>query len=81
VCYSHGYIYIPSPSSALVRRVSLDGTVETFIGTQTRQVIDGAIEGADFERPNACAFDADGTVLYVTDREQGLLRRVDAGAP
>ncbi|HET9862982.1 MAG TPA: hypothetical protein VFP37_06035 [Steroidobacteraceae bacterium] len=81
VCYSHGYIYIPSPSSALVRRLSLDGTVETFIGTETRQLIDGPIAGADFERPNACAFDADGTILYVTDRDHGLLRRVDAGAP
>ena len=55
VCYSHGYIYIPSPSAALVRRVSLTGTVETFIGTATRQIIDGPIASADFERPNSCA--------------------------
>jgi len=81
VCYSRGYIYIPSPSSALVRRVSLSGTVETFIGTPTRQVIDGPIGSADFERPNACAISADGTIMYVTDRERGLLRRVDAGPP
>src|SRR6185436_13050144 len=81
VCYSRGYIYIPSPSSALVRRVSLSGTVETFIGTPTRQVIDGPIASADFERPNACAISADGAVMYVTDRERGLLRRVDAGPP
>ena len=81
VCYSHGYIYIPSPSSALVRRVSVEGTVETFIGTETRQTIDGPIASADFERPNSCAFSADGTVLYVMDRENGLLRKVDAGMP
>lgn len=81
VCYSHGYIYIPSPVSALVRRVSLDGAVETFIGTETRQIVDGPIATADFERPNACAMTADGTVMYVMDRERGLLRRVDAGMP
>lgn len=81
VCYSHGYIYIASPSSALVRRVSVDGTTETFIGTETRQVIDGPIASADFERPNSCAFTADGTIMYVVEREKGLLRRVDAGAP
>lgn len=81
VCYSHGYIYIPSPASALVRRLSLDGAVETFIGTETRQIVDGPIASADFERPNSCAMTADGTILYVMDREKGLLRRVDAGMP
>jgi hypothetical protein len=81
VCYSHGHIYIPSPASALVRRLSLDGTVEDFIGTPTRQVVDGPIASADFERPNSCAITADGTVMYVMDREKGLLRRVDAGMP
>lgn len=81
VCYSHGYIYIASPTSALVRRVSVGGAVETFIGTETRQIIDGPIAGADFERPNSCAFSADGTIMYVMEREKGLLRRVDAGPP
>lgn len=81
VCYSHGYIYIPSPTSALVRRVSLTGTVETFIGTSTRQVIDGPIGSADFDRPNACAISADGTTMYVMEREKGSVRKVDAGMP
>jgi sugar lactone lactonase YvrE len=81
VCYSHGYIYVPSPSSALIRRVSLDGTVDTFIGTETRQIIDGPIASADFERPNSCAISADGTIMYVMEREKGLLRKIDAGAP
>jgi len=79
VCYSHGYIYIPSPSAALVRRVSLSGTVETFIGTPTRQIIDGPIASADFERPNSCAISADGTIMYVMEREKGILRKVAAG--
>jgi sugar lactone lactonase YvrE len=61
--------------------VSLSGTVETFIGTETRQVVDGPISSADFERPNSCAFNADGTIMYVMEREKGLLRKVDAGAP
>ena len=81
VCYSHGYIYIASPGSALVRRVSLGGTVENFIGTETRQIVDGPIASADFERPNSCAFTADGTIMYVMEREKGLLRKVDAGMP
>ncbi len=61
--------------------VSLEGAVETFIGTTTRQTIDGPLAIADFERPNSCAFTPDGTIMYVMDRDTGLLRKVDAGAP
>ncbi len=43
------------------RRVNLEGVVETFIGTTTRQTIDGPLAIADFERPNSCAFTPDGT--------------------
>lgn len=81
ICYSNGYIYMPGPADALIRRVSLDGAVETFIGTTTRQTIDGPLAIADFERPNSCAFTPDGTIMYVMDRDTGLLRRVDSGTP
>ncbi|HEU5134116.1 MAG TPA: hypothetical protein VFU13_03130 [Steroidobacteraceae bacterium] len=81
ICYSNGYIYMPSPADALVRRVSLEGTVETFVGTTTRQTIDGPLAIADFERPNSCAFTPDGTIMYVMDRDNGLLRKIDSGMP
>jgi hypothetical protein len=81
ICYSHGYIYMPGPADALVRRVSLAGAVETFIGTPVRQTVDGPLAIADFARPNSCAFTPDGTILYVMDRDTGLLRKVDAGPP
>jgi sugar lactone lactonase YvrE len=81
ICYSNGYIYMPSPGDALLRRVSLEGAVETFIGTTTRQTIDGPLAIADFERPNSCAFTPDGTIMYVMDRDTGLLRKVDSGMP
>ena len=81
ICYSNGYIYMPGPADALIRRVSLEGAVETFIGTTTRQTIDGPLAIADFERPNSCAFTPDGTIMYVMDRDNGLLRKVDSGTP
>jgi hypothetical protein len=81
VCYSRGYIYVPSPTIAQVRRVSLDGTVDTFSGTATRQIIDGPLATADFFRPNSCTISKDGTIMYVMEREHGILRRIDAGAP
>ena len=81
ICYSNGYIYMPGPADALVRRVSLEGAVETFVGTTTRQTVDGPLAIADFERPNSCAFTPDGSIMYVMDRDNGLLRKVDSGAP
>jgi sugar lactone lactonase YvrE len=81
ICYSDGYIYMPSPADALVRRVRVDGQVEVFFGTTTRQTIDGPLAIADLERPNSCGFTADGTIMYVMDRDNGLLRKVDAGMP
>jgi sugar lactone lactonase YvrE len=81
ICYTNGHIYMPNMADALVRRVSLEGAVEIFIGTTTRQTIDGPLAIADFERPNSCAFTPDGTIMYVMDRDNGLLRKVDAGKP
>ncbi len=81
ICYSNGFFYVPSPGDALIRRVSLDGVVETFTGTTTRQTIDGPLAVADFDRPNSCDFSPDGTILYVMDRGTGRLRKVDAGMP
>lgn len=81
ICYSRGYIYMPNPADALLRRVSLEGAVETFVGTTTRQTVDGPLAIADFERPNSCALTPDGTIMYVMDRDNGLLRKIHSGAP
>ena len=81
VCYSRGYIYVASPTISQVRRVGLDGTVDTLSGTEARQIIDGPLATADFFRPNSCTISKDGTIMYVMEREHGILRRIDAGAP
>jgi len=81
LCYSHGYIYVPSPADDQIRRVTLDGTVEHFAGTSARQTIDGPIAGASFLRPSACDFGEDGSVMYVLDWESGLIRKIDSGNP
>ncbi len=81
ICYSHGVIFAPSPAAALIRRVKLDGTVEHFTGTTVRQSIDGPLAIADFSRPNSCDVAEDGSVVYVVDRDTGLLRKIASGAP
>lgn len=82
ICYSHGVIFAPSPAAALIRRVKLeDGTVEHFTGTTVRQSIDGPLAIADFARPNSCDVAEDGSVVYIVDRDTGLLRKVASGTP
>jgi hypothetical protein len=82
ICYSHGVIFAPSPAAALIRRVKLeDGTVEHFTGTNVRQSIDGPLAIADFARPNSCDVAEDGSVVYIVDRDTGLLRKVASGTP
>jgi hypothetical protein len=81
ICYSHGVIFAPSPGAALIRRVKLDGTVEHFTGTTVRQSIDGPLEIADFARPNSCDVAEDGSVVYVVDRQTGLVRKIASGTP
>lgn len=78
ICYNKGYIYIPSPTGARVRRVSLSGTVENVVGTGVSKTVDGLLDVAAFMRPNSCDFSADGTILYVVDRDSGRLRKVDS---
>jgi sugar lactone lactonase YvrE len=82
ICYSHGVIFAASPAAALIRRVKLeDGTVEHFTGTTVRQSIDGPLAIADFSRPNSCDVAEDGSVVYVVDRDTGLVRKIASGTP
>ncbi|HET7811752.1 MAG TPA: hypothetical protein VFL16_14375 [Steroidobacteraceae bacterium] len=81
VCYSNGYIYAPSPGGAVVRRISLGGAVELVAGTGKPKSTDGPVADAEFQKPNSCAFNADGTILYVVDRDSGRVRQIDAGTP
>lgn len=78
ICYANGYIYLPSPGGSRVRRVSLSGTVENFIGTGVPKTVDGPIATAAFMKPNSCDFSADGSTMYVVDRDTGRLRKVDS---
>lgn len=81
LCYNNGHIYAPNPRDALVRRISLDGTVEMFAGSNQRQAVDGPLSVANFGRPNACDFSEDGTEMYIMDTDANSMRKVDAGNP
>ncbi len=56
---------------------TLDGELVDVIGTGLEGVGDGAFDEAEFRRPQGMALSADGSTLYVADRENHLIRAVD----
>lgn len=57
-----------------------DGQVSRVIGSGTEGRTDGSIAVASFSRPEGVAVTPDGQTLYVADRANHLLRRVDLAA-
>ena len=59
---------------------TLDGELIDVIGTGAEGVRDGAFDEAEFRRPQGMALSADGSTLYVADRENHLVRAVNVDA-
>ena len=69
-----GVIYVTDGGSHRVRRITLDGRVETLAGG-VRGFADGPAAAAQFDTPSAIALDAAG-VLYVADTGNHAMRRI-----
>ena len=72
-----GGIYVTDGGSHRVRRITVDGRVETLAGGE-RGFRDGAGTAARFDTPSAIALDAAG-VLYVADTGNHAVRRITPG--
>jgi sugar lactone lactonase YvrE len=72
-----GVIYVTDGGSHRVRRITVDGRVETLAGGE-RGFRDGAGTTARFDTPSAIALDAAG-VLYVADTGNHAVRRITPG--
>ncbi|WP_423922602.1 thioredoxin-like domain-containing protein [Candidatus Poriferisodalis sp.] len=55
----------------------LDGELIDVIGTGGEGRADGGFAAATFRRPQGMALDADGSTLYIADRENHLIRAAD----
>lgn len=75
--YANGFLYILSSASHEVRRLNLStGAVTTFAGAAgTAGSSDGTGVAARFNSPDGLT--SDGTFLYVTDRGNQLLRKIE----
>jgi sugar lactone lactonase YvrE/murein DD-endopeptidase MepM/ murein hydrolase activator NlpD len=69
-----GVIYVSDGGSHRVRRITVDGRVETLAGS-VRGFSDGPAGSARFDTPSAIALDAAG-VLYVADTGNHAVRRI-----
>ena len=69
-----GVIYVTDGGSHRVRRITLDGRVDTLAGG-VRGFRDGPVTAAQFDTPSAIALDAAG-VLYVADTGNHAVRRI-----
>ena len=69
-----GVIYVTDGVSHRVRRITVDGRVETLAGS-VRGFRDGPATAAQFDTPSAIALDAAG-VLYVADTGNHAVRRI-----
>ena len=68
-------LYIADSGHNRVLVTSLEGDVQEVIGTGTPGLLDGDFTTAQFNNPQGLALD--GSMLYVADKENHALRRID----
>ncbi|KIA95978.1 hypothetical protein OC25_05435 [Pedobacter kyungheensis] len=74
-----GNIYIADSENHLIRKLSATGIVTTIAGSGVAGYADGVAVSAKFNKPSGLALNADGTILYVTDQDNHLVRKIVLG--
>ena len=78
IVYSNEHVFVPSPSLRKIYRVNtVDGSIEHFAGSGGSGTTDGELLEAQFNKPNSCAINEAGDILYVLDGIVGLIRAID----
>lgn len=75
-----GNLYIADTFNHAIRKVTTDGTITTLAGNGTAGFSgdDGPATAATFAQPNGIAVDPDDGSLYIADRANFRVRRIDA---
>ena len=79
--YNQGHLYVTSPSTNKVFRVSMDGDVSLFAGSGFRFKPRGAAISANLNRPHGLAFSQDGKTLYISGSADTEPRHTQSSAP
>lgn len=75
-----GLIYIADAGNHAIRRINLDGSVETIAGNGVPGFADGDAHNARFNTPTGLALSADQKFLFVADTVNHRVRRIDLTA-
>lgn len=73
-----GNLYVTDQINASVRKITAEGIVSTVAGTGTFGFANGAGTDAQFSTLSGIAVDDNGNI-YVTDRGNNILRKIDSG--
>jgi len=69
-------LYVADEGNHCIRKIEKDGSVSTFVGTNTEGFADGTRQQARFSAPSGLAFDNNGN-LYIADKNNHRIRKVD----
>ena len=74
---SSGDIYVADTAAHKIFKVSTSGTITTFAGSGTSGSTNATGASASFNRPMTVALNPAGTILYVVDKGNNLIRQID----
>jgi hypothetical protein len=75
IVYFDRFLFVVDTYNYKIRRISADGTVTTFAGNETREIIDGTGTEASFRLITCITVDPTGN-LYVADNAGHTIRRI-----
>jgi len=78
-CDSLGNVYIADTKNYKIRKISPNGQVTTVAGIGTFGVTNGIAALAQFGFPAGIAVNANGSIIYVSDRMTNTIRKIENG--
>ncbi|HWD87636.1 MAG TPA: NHL repeat-containing protein [Mucilaginibacter sp.] len=73
---TNGNIFVADSRNNMIREISADGTVSTLAGNGKQGSVDGKASSASFFSPAGIAAGPDGSVFYVADTQNSLVRKI-----
>lgn len=78
---NNGYIYVADFNNELIRKISPTGDVTTVAGlVYQKGSVNGSSDVASFDSPIGIALNAEGTIIYIADYYNNMIRKIELNA-